>query len=49
MTRLWSARRGLVQTVQHLRAGIWSFGHGPDVDSGVAERMTADLALLPPA
>jgi hypothetical protein len=43
------ARRALTQTVQNLHAGVWSFGHGPDVDAGVAERMSADLALLPPA
>ncbi|MGI5180325.1 hypothetical protein ACQEVZ_28805 [Dactylosporangium sp. CA-152071] len=43
------ARRGLAQTVQNLQAGVWSFDHGPDVDVGVAERMAADLALLPPA
>jgi hypothetical protein len=42
-------RRGLDQTVQNLTAGRWSFGHGPTVDTGVAERMAADLALLPPA
>lgn len=43
------ARRGLTQTVHNLQAGVWSFDHGPEVDAGVAERMTADLALLPPA
>ena len=43
------ARRGLDQTVQNLTAGKWSFSHGPTVDTGVAERMAADLALLPPA
>lgn len=43
------ARRGLDQTVQNLEAGKWSFGHGSTVDTRVAERMAADLALLPPA
>jgi hypothetical protein len=43
------ARRALMQTVTNLRAGVWSFDHGPDVDAGVAERMGDDLALLPPA
>lgn len=43
------ARRGLSRTVQNLTSGRWSFGHGPSVDAGVAERMTADLGLLPPA
>ncbi|MFG2042229.1 hypothetical protein [Dactylosporangium sp. NPDC048998] len=43
------ARRALDQTVQNLQAGVWSFGHEPDIDRGVADRMAADLALLPPA
>jgi len=43
------ARRGLDQTVRNLTAGTWSFRHGAAVDTGVAERMAADLALLPPA
>jgi hypothetical protein len=41
-------RRALAQTVQNLTVGAWSFGHEPEVDTGVAERMAADLALLPP-
>lgn len=41
-------RRALAQTVQNLNTGTWSFGHGQEVDTGVAERMAADLALLPP-
>jgi hypothetical protein len=42
------ARRALTQTVHNLNAGKWSFGHEKQIDTGVAERMTADLALLPP-
>ncbi len=42
------ARQALTQTVQNLAAGTWSFGHDTDIDTGVAERMAADLALLPP-
>jgi hypothetical protein len=41
-------RHGLGPTVQNLRAGKWSFGHEPEIDTGVADRMAADLALLPP-
>ncbi|MGH3738251.1 MAG: hypothetical protein ACRDT6_21985, partial [Micromonosporaceae bacterium] len=42
------ARRALTQTVHNLTAGIWSFGHEERIDTGVGERMAADLALLPP-
>jgi hypothetical protein len=42
------ARRALAQTVLSLTTGAWSFGHETAVDTGVAERMAADLALLPP-
>lgn len=42
------ARRALAQTVLNLTTGAWSFGHEAAVDTGVAERMAADLALLPP-
>lgn len=42
------ARRALAQTVLNLTTGAWSFGHETAVDTGVAERMAADLALLPP-
>ena len=42
-------RHALTPTVQNLAAGTWSFGHEKGIDSGVAERMAADLALLPPA
>jgi hypothetical protein len=42
------ARRALMQTVQNLTSGAWTFRHGAGLDAQVAERMTADLALLPP-
>ncbi|GLZ01570.1 hypothetical protein [Actinoplanes sp. NBRC 103695] len=42
-------RRSLTKTAQNLTSGKWSFGHGPELDTKVAERMTADLNLLPPA
>jgi hypothetical protein len=42
------ARRALAQTVQNLTDGAWTFQHGADLDAQVAERMAADLALLPP-
>lgn len=41
------ARRALTQTIEKLRTGDWSFGHGAKLDAGVAERMTADLGILP--
>jgi hypothetical protein len=41
-------RRALTQTAQNLTAGTWTFGHEERIDTGVAERMAADLALLPP-
>jgi len=50
---LWSdesvvhARRALTRTVENLRNGAWSFGHGAEIDAGVATRMTADLQMLP--
>lgn len=50
---LWSdemvvlARRALMKTMAHLRAGIWSFGHGREFDTQVAARMGADFAALP--
>ncbi|MEU2610627.1 hypothetical protein ABZ570_03435 [Micromonospora sp. NPDC007271] len=51
---LWSdesvvyARRALARTIEKLRAGDWSFGHGAKLDAGVTERMTADLKILSP-
>jgi len=50
---LWSdetvvhARRALTQTVENLNAGVWSFGHGKEIDTRVLARMTADLEKLP--
>ncbi len=42
-------RHALTPTVQNVATGTWSFGHEDRLDTGVAERMAADLALLPPA
>jgi hypothetical protein len=42
------ARRGLAQTARHLADGTGTCGHGAALDAGVAERMAADRALLPP-
>ncbi|MEV5695874.1 hypothetical protein [Micromonospora globbae] len=41
------ARRALTRTIEKLRIGAWSFGHGAKLDAGVIERMTADLGVLP--
>lgn len=40
-------RRCLAETATNVRTGRWSFGQGGELDSGVADRMSADLALLP--
>jgi hypothetical protein len=41
------ARRALSRTITNLSDGVWSFGHGADMDNGVVARMQSDLDLLP--
>lgn len=43
------ARSTLSLTVDNLKSETWTYGNGPELDQDVAERMAADLALLPPA
>jgi hypothetical protein len=40
-------RRALARTVANLQSGTWSFGHGPEFDTGAAARIQTSLALLP--
>ncbi|MBL7256001.1 hypothetical protein [Paractinoplanes lichenicola] len=41
------ARRALTKTLRSLRSRNWTFGHEPELDTAVAERMETDLTLLP--
>jgi hypothetical protein len=43
-----STRRTLVQTIENLTSGEWSYNQPTVDDAMVAARMSADLALLPP-
>jgi hypothetical protein len=49
----WSAesvvhtRRALSRTVANLQSGSWSFGYGPELDTGAATRIQTSLTLLP--